>query len=111
MGGGKLENAEKSPRSRERTNNKFNAHKTLSTGMEPGSHRCFLEKGPKKSTHFSQALINRTSEVSTEHYYAKTRSRTYRVIKKESTNHELEINSFDHLLNVETFAHKLRSPH
>ena len=33
------ENPEKNPRSRERTNNKLNPHETLTTGIEPGSHR------------------------------------------------------------------------
>ena len=37
--GGKLENPQKHPRSRERTNNKLNPHETASTGIEPGSQR------------------------------------------------------------------------
>ena len=37
--GGKAENLEKNPRSRERTNNKLNPHETTSTGIEAGSQR------------------------------------------------------------------------
>ena len=37
--GGKLENPEKSPRSKERTNNKFNPHETAITGIELESQR------------------------------------------------------------------------
>ena len=41
--GGKAENAKKTPRSRERPNNKFNPHETLSTGIEPGSQNVRYE--------------------------------------------------------------------
>ena len=37
MGGGKPENSEKNPRSRERTNKKLNPQETTSTGIEPES--------------------------------------------------------------------------
>ena len=37
--GGKLENLEKNPLSKERSNNKLNPHETASMRMEPGSLR------------------------------------------------------------------------
>ena len=36
--GGKPENLEKNPWSKERTKNKLNPHKTAGTGIDPGSH-------------------------------------------------------------------------
>ena len=37
--GGKPENPEKNPRSKERTKSKLNPHEMASTGIEPGSQR------------------------------------------------------------------------
>ena len=37
--GGKPENRDSNPRSRERIKNKVNPHETLSTGIEPGSQK------------------------------------------------------------------------